>query len=400
MYNRAVVEKKSNYPFVLVHGFLGWGDEDLLSKVVPYYGAFTGNVTKMAKNLGFECYSPSLGPFNGAWDRACELWAQLVGGTVDYGKVHSEKHNHKRYGRTYKALIPDWGKLDAEGKIKKINLIGHSSGGPTIRMFVFLLVKGSQEERLGTPENELSELFKGGHKNWVHSITTLAASHNGISFAELLGEKGRETLIKLIGYAGAVVGKTPIMKIYDFRLEQFEITQQYKGKFGLKINREGINRLANNKIDNIVYELTLEGSKELTKDFTAFDNIYYFSYAGCRTKEKDGRHIPLKKTFAGIKPVGYKIGKYTNSDSSKGAIIDKEWLPSDGVVNVVSALAPFDEKQEDFVSTDKCVSGVWYKMPIEEKDHQSYQGLGEKKDIYATFFYDIMNRVSNLPTVN
>lgn len=81
----------NNYPTIFVHGFLGWGSEDDIDKVIHYWGA-TRNRDLLAhlREEGFECYNPSVGPFNGVWDRACELYARLMGGRVDYGKVHSE----------------------------------------------------------------------------------------------------------------------------------------------------------------------------------------------------------------------------------------------------------------------------------------------------------------------
>ena len=94
---RDLLEKTSDYPFIVVHGFLGYGEETLFSKVFPYFGFRPDrNVIKAARKAGFEVYQPSLGPFNSMWDRACELYAQIVGGTVDYGKVHSEKFGHRR----------------------------------------------------------------------------------------------------------------------------------------------------------------------------------------------------------------------------------------------------------------------------------------------------------------
>ncbi|MEG2015851.1 MAG: lipase, partial [Oscillospiraceae bacterium] len=133
------MEKLNNYPVILVHGFSGFGEDEAITKLFPYYGMWNGNVNKIYKKLGTECYTPSIGAFSSAWDRACELYAHIVGGRVDYGKVHSEKNNHKRFGKTYKALVPNWGKLDGYGKIHKINLIGHSFGGPTVRLFIELL---------------------------------------------------------------------------------------------------------------------------------------------------------------------------------------------------------------------------------------------------------------------
>ena len=45
------------------------------------------------------------------WDRAVELFYQIKGGTVDYGKQHSARHGHSRFGRTFPGLFPEW---DAE----------------------------------------------------------------------------------------------------------------------------------------------------------------------------------------------------------------------------------------------------------------------------------------------
>ncbi len=252
---RDLLEKTSDYPFIVVHGFLGYGEETLFSKVFPYFGFRPDrNVIKAARKAGFEVYQPSVGPFNSMWDRACELYAQIIGGTVDYGKVHSEKFGHKRYGHTYdKPLVPDWGKLDAEGKIKKINLIGHSFGSPTTRTLIELLYNGSEEERAGTPENELSDLFKGGKKNWVHSCTLLAGC-NGVSLAVMFTETPNACRRTLTGAAALfqAIGNTPFIKIYDFKMPQWGITDpDYKGGLkGMKWNLNSENwKLAKNFIN-------------------------------------------------------------------------------------------------------------------------------------------------------
>jgi len=104
-----MANKQNSYPVVCVHGFAGFGEDELISKMFPYFGLWNGDVRKVSRNLNLDCCIPSLGPFSSAWDRACELYTHIVGGTVDYGKVHSEKNGHKRFGRTYDALIPDWG---------------------------------------------------------------------------------------------------------------------------------------------------------------------------------------------------------------------------------------------------------------------------------------------------
>ncbi len=393
------MERINNYPVILVHGFSGFGEDEALSKVFPYYGMWNGNINKYYRKLGTECYTPSIGAFSSIWDRACELYAHIVGGTVDYGKVHSEKNNHKRYGRTYQALVPDWGKLDAQGKIKKINLIGHSLGGPTVRIFVELLVNGSKEEREGTPENELSSFFKGGKEKWIHSVTTLASANDGLSLLYAI-EKYAPAVSKGLLKVGSALGHTPFSKVYDFGLDQFDITREPSFKMDFEVNNDGIENYLNGD-DCVLNDLYIHTARERMKDFQTYDGIYYFSYAGCRTKEKkNGKHIPKKGMFLPIRPVAYIIGSFTsNTEDENHTAVLPEWRANDGMVNTVTALAPIGERHEDFVCNKDCKPGIWYQMPVEEKDHMSYMGIGEAPDTYWNFFHDILFRISNLKTV-
>lgn len=395
------MEKKNNYPVILVHGFSGFGDSELISKVFPYFGMWNANINKFYKRLGTECYTPSIGPFSSCWDRACELYAHLVGGTVDYGKVHSENSGHKRYGRTYQALVPNWGELDDDGKMQKINLIGHSLGGPTVRLFVELCVNGSQEEIDGTDSNEVSDFFKGGKEKWIHSVTTLASANEGVSSlyaVEKLVPFGTKVMLQ----ACSLLGNTPFGMVYDFGLDQYGITQEPGLNFDFTIKNDEIKKCMSSE-DCVMNDLMAHKAKERMKDFKTFDSIYYFAYAGCRTQKskKSERHVPKKKMFLPFQPVALILGAYKSDKHDANHLpVTEEYFPSDGMVNTISAVAPENEKHENFVSNSNCVPGVWYNMPIEEKDHMSYMGIGEKSDVYWNFFYDILYRICNLESVN
>ena len=76
---------KNEEPFIFVHGLNGWGGAEGINGIVPYWGATTGDLMSYLQSEGYECYSASVGPMSSAWDRACELYAQLVGSRVDYG---------------------------------------------------------------------------------------------------------------------------------------------------------------------------------------------------------------------------------------------------------------------------------------------------------------------------
>ena len=154
-------EWNTNYTYVFVHGLSGWGSYDSTNKFLKYWGMFGGDLLKYLNKQGFDCYAASVDPQGSAWDRACELYAQLTGNIVDYGKEHSERCGHERFGTDYtgNALISSWSAQD------KINLIGHSFGGATVRMLADLMADGSEAERNATDENDLSDLFKGNKRH-------------------------------------------------------------------------------------------------------------------------------------------------------------------------------------------------------------------------------------------
>ena len=123
--------KSNDYAIVLVPGFAGWGRDELLG--FKYWGGLHDIEADLSDHY-YETYTAAAGPVSSNWDRACELYAMLKGGQVDYGEVHASRYQHQRYGRTYEGLIPGWGDLNAaSGRITKVHLVGHSLGGQTAR---------------------------------------------------------------------------------------------------------------------------------------------------------------------------------------------------------------------------------------------------------------------------
>ena len=409
--DRYLLQRETNYPFIVVHGFLGYGEGSALNSVLPYFGFRPDrSVVKQARSLGFEVYAPSLGGFNSMWDRACDLYAQIKGGTTDYGKVHSEKFGHLRYGHTYdKPLVPDWGELDAEGKRKKLNLIGHSFGGPTTRLLIELLVNGSEEERAGTPEDELSDLFKGGKTDWVHTCTELACC-NGVSLGVAFTGAPRvyNGVLNTLAYLFIVLGNTPFVRIYDLKMPQWTLTERdYKGGLkGLKIDisKEKIARIQRfiaNHEDNIAYELGWPVCKEMTKDFSPKKNIYYFTYSGDTTEPIPGsdERRAIDGTFFPMKIFANFEGHWL-SPRPEDEISDPSWFPNDGLVNTKVAPHPEGEPFKDYDGEENIEPGLWIQMPIEQKHHLSYMGVGESPYAYFTFFHEIMMRACNLPSID
>ena len=83
-------QPRSDDPVVFVHGLFGWGQRDKIFRIMPYWGMTTGSLPDYLATQGYETYAASVGPLSSAWDRACELYAQLVGARTDYGVKHAQ----------------------------------------------------------------------------------------------------------------------------------------------------------------------------------------------------------------------------------------------------------------------------------------------------------------------
>ncbi len=392
-------EPKNPEPFVFVHGLNGWGGAEDINGIVPYWGATTGDLMSYLQSEGYECYSASVGPLSSAWDRACELYAQLLGTTVDYGEAHSKSHNHDRYGRTYySGLVPDWGELDENGKIQKIHLIGHSFGGTTVRMLIQLLTEGSAEEKAATPAGEISGLFTGGKDNWVKSATTICTPHNSSSVYYPLVMLGLDIVVQTFSYVYAGIMGRSIFNggMVDFHLEQFGLTDVPGGEKADNLF-SALKLVLDNKDDSCQYDLTPKGTAALNKKLDINEDIYYFSYAFSTTKKVPG--IDLEVPMIGTNPVilltAMAMGVMQFTDPETGVVYDEKWLANDALVNTESAKYPFDEPHKDFDNSFE--KGIWNVMPVREGDHGTAIGLFADKEKTQSFYLELCEMLNSLP---
>lgn len=393
---------KIQYPYVLVHGLGGWGEGDGVNDTVQYWGATSINLVEYLNKQGYEVHAPSVGPVSSTWDRACELYAQLTGTTVDYGEAHSKAHNHERFGRTYtEPLVAQWGERINGGQRVKINLVGHSFGGATVRLLSSLLAYGNKEEQSAT-EGEISPLFEGGKGDWVHSVTSLCAPHNGSSLTEVLDSVGglvgiKNTTDMLMTLCFGVAGLTATADgIYDFKLEHFGITET-----NFSSATEALTASGN---DHAAYDLTPDGAAELNKTIKVNPDAYYFSYSYSTTK--DGSllrgQVPVSGTLPILYPFALAMGSYKGTTDG-GISIDETWQENDGLVSVVSARYPFGDEfveiplessqdNEEF----EIQKGIWNVAPTKEGDHGKVIGLNSGEEVPETFFTELFTMVDNL----
>ena len=392
------MSQKNRYPVVLLHGMFGYGQQQITTNKVPYFGLWVKDIRVMFNEMGIPCVAPSMGPFTSAWNRACEVYAQLFGGTVDYGKAHAAKYGMERFGATYDTpLLPQWGTLDENGELIKVNIIGHSFGGVTGRLLTELMVNGSAEERAATDPDDLSPLFQGGHKGWVHSITTLASPHNGASCLE--GKVGvvMRHICRGICDVFNFVDVTPARAIYNIGLGMYGLTPE-KGDFKNVWKDQGYKKYMFEMEDTIIADLTYEGAHALNDRLPEQPDVYYFSHRGYRSfPTLFGNQLPSPKAFPLINILGFFMGRQSVPD-----LPDKSWRRNDMVINTISGEAPDGAKRKDLKDGKLPRSlkpATWYVYPAEWKDHMSFLGWTMKKEAIGDYYKDLYEAASSAPTI-
>ena len=353
--------------YVFVHGLSGWGSYDAKYQKLPYWGMRGGDLMGFLRNEGFESYAASVDPTGSAWDRACELYAQLAGKRVDYGENHSRKYGHDRYGRDFSdcPLIPAW---DDDTRLV---LIGHSFGGTTIRLFSELLENGDEDERRITKHGELSPLFQGGMESRIHSLVTLASPMNGTTAYDM----GKDP-----GFDPKSVKRPLWSKCFARVMAK-----------GTKAAEDGRDHR-----DYAGYDMHLDRAREINERIQTLPKVYYFSVP-CRATEKlpDGTCRPKRGIEPMIASRSYLIGAYSGKTAG-GITVDEAWHENDGLVNTISAMAPTGAP---FKALDKghIVPGMWNVFPTLEGDHMWLQGGLMRRHDIRPFYQELLTMISQLP---
>ena len=391
----------SNHPYVFVHGMMGWGEDKKFYKGLPYWGMVTGNYPRRMREKGYEVYTPSVSPLGSAWDRACELYANLTGTTVDYGVAHSKEKGHNRFGETFpEAMLPDW------TPERSIHLLGHSFGGPTMRMFVELLRNGSPEERAATPAGQLSPLFEGGHGDLVKSITSISGPFDGITFPHALPKLVDGGLTYGIPMVASIIGNVGSGRVYDFQMSQWGITAVKEGvRFARNmLNMKAIRHFAKAK-DNVFADIHIPQAAEINKKLSVPQEQYLFAVTGNGTKKgKNGNWVKAPIMIFAFAPFAYSLGKFPDQTIA-GVKITEGWRQNDGIVPVESGRHPTTEpwcEWED-VKDKPIQKGIWHALPTVPGDHGTVIGgsisfIGKKRGQRFLNAYDFwMDYLDKLP---
>jgi len=348
---------QNSCPIILIHGFLGWGRDEMAGYY--YWGGRTDLETEL-KSAGFEVYTVSVGPISSSWDRAIETFYQIKGGQVDYGNDKTEEYGiiQKPKNKKYKGFYPKW---DAK---HPVHIISHSQGGQTARMLEVLL-----KQSVG---GEGSLLLSNKLLGWIKSLTTISTPHNGSTLVPIMLDVFPFAL-SLAPWFGSIDNKI-INKLYSFDLEHWGLERGVDESFDVFFSRLKNSPVSESK-NLCSWELSPAGAKEFNQLYEEDPNVYYFSFSTYSTKVKNSStfHKPDSGMSVHLWPTGILMGKYNNA-------IDSTWYENDGIVNTVSMSHPFDAEMIPFNGNP--VTGIWQSVNSLKMDHQAIIGHGVFKKQY------------------
>jgi triacylglycerol lipase len=354
-------------PIVFVHGFLGWGPEEMGK--YKYWGGFQ-DLEKHLESKGYTVFTVSIGPITSNWERAVEIFYQLKGGQVDYGEEHAQRWRiiQRPEGKTYSGLYPEW---DEE---HPVHVIGHSMGGQTARMLAHLLNNVYYTDSTGAFHDK-SILLGRKNTGWIKSITSIGTPHNGTTLTDIV-KRSVSFLQYFVGLAG-VAGSD----FYNFDMEHWDFRRGINEPW-LNYFRRVREHPAWDTQNFSAWELNLNGAKHLNSIIAMDPDIYYYSYALSATNldTTTGYHIPMPGINLILQAKARRIGAKT-AFWSDGTATDSTWYENDGVVNTCSQWAPLTgldgpEPIAEYKADEPPIPGQWYAVRLLKVDHWSAIGQG------------------------
>ena len=349
--------------FVFVHGLSGWGSYDAQYQRFPYWGMRNGDLIRQLRDRGYEAYAASVSPHGSAYDRACELYAQLSGERTDYGAKHAARYGHERYGPDFsgRPLIPSF------DESTKLVLFGHSFGGATIRLFADILKYGRSEECT----EDASSFFQGGKGERLFALYTLASPHNGTTAYDAYEDP--QFLPESIPYnlKEIIAGK---------------LMSSNNSKDQSKFHPE----------DCAAYDMHIDNALKLNRNCHLDENVYYFSQP-CRItyKNKEGFLEPDEKNCELMFRRTSRVMGHYQGFTKSGLKIDESWQENDGLVNTVSAMYPLNQPHRSLKDT-KAEKGVWNVLEVMQADHMALQGGLSKKYEVLPYYLKMLEMITEL----
>jgi triacylglycerol lipase len=334
-----VPEPLKSTTIVFVHGLFGWGPGELGG--APYWGDALSEIGE-----GFQPFEAKVGPIGSYHDRACELFAQIAGGAVDYGEAHSAAAGHSRFGKHFNSgFLPGWSANNP------VILVGHSAGAHTCLQLQRLLA--------------LDYWGRGTSADWVEAVVSVAGVLNGTLLPYRFGcdkRSGRLTglpsgvIAKALDVAALVAG-LPVGTRNHFDLCLDHCTE------GAETAEAAMERLDHGPFvagdDNLAFDLTLQGCVKANAAFRTHPRTYYLSLVTDATTSGGFLGLPWPnrtRPVGSISPILLLSALYQAQEVQfdeppvpgwgGGDLALEKWRANDGAVSSISQRHPFTARAE------------------------------------------------------
>ncbi len=357
-------------PVILVHGFAGWGPQELGE--YRYWGG-RHDIAAILREAGCTVHTATVGALSSNWDRAIELFYQIKGGQVDYGAEHSRMYGHLQRPEGYfydEPFYPEW---DAE---HPVHLVGHSMGGQTVRMLSALLAGRSPEFQNVLRDTDNRSFTPG--EGWIKSVITISTPHCGSALFDLQ-DNPLVTAVMVLQIAGISAADRLPAELYSFDLDQWNLTVEEDETLTAYLER--IMETLGDTMDFSIRELSTHGAERFNTmvNSTSMDrSAYYFSYATEQTEPG-----PLNLFYypeLNMNPFFIDSSVLLGTAPAFTDRIDTgpQWRQNDGVVNTASMHAPVTGCRDTYsYYTGMPIRGLWNFIGTFPMDH--FDVLGHQR---------------------
>ncbi|KAI0244056.1 hypothetical protein L0F63_002726 [Massospora cicadina] len=318
--------------FILVPDLLSYRELDIYLPLfeAPYRLLDYWRETKKAIPSAVPVHPSSVGSHH---DRACEIFFEIKGGRVDYGKEHSRKFCHSQFEIQHEGLIPDWDESNP------VVLVGKGYGAQTCLYLQYLLA---------------TDFFKcNTNASWIKGIISIEGSLSGSTLPYLRGLlPGTKTVIHPISFLQFLLGVLhlvlwldwqPILQLFDLaQMRHWSLSQRAGASFwGALFGRSQYAYFE----DNFIYDYSVEGSLWHSKLYHLSPNCLYLNYIrdGSVRSRVTNRHLPRLSNL-GCFFTGLRLGRASFPPKIEVRVLGGEsssvYWENDGYLSVRSQLPP------------------------------------------------------------
>ena len=141
----------------------------------------------------------------------------------------------------------------------------------------------------------------------------------------------------------------------------------------------------------------IDNALAINERISTDENTYYFAIPCSATVQNEDGSWRVDENINVEFPVrstGDRIMNLTGT-TPKGYVVDESWLENDGMVNTISAGAPFNAPSTN-LDIESIEPGIWNIAPIYRGDHMAFCGDLFRPNNIRPFFADWMDMINSI----